>query len=163
MESAGPQITIELIDPSDGRLLQSWSFDQPRITIGRDGGGDIVLADPYISRLHAELKTADDGTWRLFSHGRNGVYVDGHAVDEVPLASGTRFRLGPSGPMFSLGHDDVPIEQSATSTLALDTAPAVLLTLDRQEAERQAQEVSETDYFRQLQQKARDLRKSRKT
>ena len=163
MESAGAQITIELIDPSDGRLMQSWSFEQSRIAIGRDGDGDVVLADPYVSRLHAELQALEDGTWRLQSHGRNGVYVDGQLIDKAPLSPGTRFRLGPSGPMFSIGQEVAPIEQSSTSTLALETAPAILLTLDRQEAERQAQELSETDYFQRLQQKARDLRQSRKT
>lgn len=152
-----PESTLHLLDPTDGRLLQSWSFSTPRITIGRGEGESLTLADPYVSRLHAEIVSAPDG-WVLHSRGRNGVFIDGRRIEESRLNPGTTFRLGPAGPLFQFGN---AVQNNENATLSFDPESIILLALDRKEVAQQAQAVTDTDYFRQLQSKARELRRQR--
>lgn len=152
-----PDATLHLLDPADGRLLQSWSFSSPRITIGRGDAESLTLADPYVSRLHAELVNDSEG-WILHSRGRNGVFIDGRRIKESRLNPGSTFRLGPAGPLFQFGN---ATPNNGNATLSFDPESIILLALDRKEVEQQAQAVTETDYFRTLQSKARELRRQR--
>jgi hypothetical protein len=157
--SAGARlISLQLVDPSDGRTLQAWGFDSHRITIGRDDAADIPLADPYVSRIHAEIVHDDGSGWRLLARGRNGVFMDGRSVAECELAAGATFRLGATGPMFRFGE---PAEQRPEATLSFDPDAVILLSLNAQVVNRQADEITATDYFQQLQRKARELREQR--
>lgn len=149
--------TLHLIDPADGRLLQSWSFASPRITIGRGELENITLSDPYVSRLHAEI-LSDPLGWVLHSRGRNGVFVDGRRIEQTRLTQGSVFRLGPAGPMFQFG---TVAPANGNATLSFDPESIILLALDRKELEQQTNAVADTDYFRQLQSKARELRRQR--
>lgn len=150
-------VVIHLVDPSDGRSLQSWSFATPVITIGRDDASSIVLTDPYVSRTHVELKRGAGG-WRLTSKGRNGVLIDGRSVEEQVINSGVRFRLGTTGPCFRFEEE---VTQTSMATLSFDPESLLILKLNSTEVAKEAEEVSSTDYFRQLQQKARELRRQR--
>lgn len=150
-------VSLHLIDAADGRSLQIWSFSTPRITIGRGEGESLVLADPYISRVHAEL-VGEGGEWELISRGRNGVYIDGRSVTACPLPHGSTFRLGQNGPTFRFL--SVP-HAVGTATLCFDPSAFVVLALNRQAVEQETKEIAETEYFRHLQQKARDLRRHR--
>ena len=55
-------------------------------------------ADPGVSRLHAVLIAAPDGTWALLDPGSaNGTLVNGRKIaigDPVPLHDGDRINLG---------------------------------------------------------------------
>ena len=55
-------------------------------------------ADPGISRLHAVLIAATDGSWAVLDPGSaNGTLVNGHEVatgNHVPLHDGDRINLG---------------------------------------------------------------------
>jgi ABC-type multidrug transport system ATPase subunit/pSer/pThr/pTyr-binding forkhead associated (FHA) protein len=73
-----------------------------RVRIGRALDNDIVVDDLLASRHHAELRTADDGSFELVDLGSyNGTYVDGRRVtgrgklDEGALVAvgHTRLRL----------------------------------------------------------------------
>lgn len=150
-------VSFHLIDPTDGRSLQTWSFTTPRITIGRGETESIALADPYVSRVHAEILWNGEA-WQLFARGRNGVIVDGKSVAEYPLTHGAVFRLGGSGPSFRF---DVAPVQHGQATLCFDSNVVILLAFNKDEVEVQANEVVETDYFQQLQRKARELRRQR--
>ncbi len=152
-----PDTTLHLLDPADGRLLQSWSFSSVRITIGRGDAESLTLADPYVSRLHAEIVSDSEG-WILHSRGRNGVFINGRRIEESRLNPGTTFRLGPAGPLFQFGN---AVQNNGSATLSFDPESIILLALDRKEVEQQAQAVTETDYFRTLQSKARELRRQR--
>ncbi len=155
-------ISIHMIDPTDGRSLQNWSFCDARvncISIGRDESAGIHLADPYVSRIHVEL-IRDENGWILHARGRNGVFVDGRSVTEYRLSHGSRFRLASVGPMFRFD-SEVVTEGGGQQTLSIDPAVMNLMTLNKVEVVQQADEVTQTDYFRQLQEKARLLRRQR--
>lgn len=51
-----------------------------KITIGRDGRNDYVIARPAVSGFHADLFLNDDGTMYFADHSTNGTYVNGEYV-----------------------------------------------------------------------------------
>lgn len=155
-DSSG-SVKIHLIDSSDGRTLQTWSFGSARISIGRDAQQDISLSDPYVSRLHAELVQAG-GAWQLFSRGRNGVIVHGKAIDEIRLEAGMTFRLGANGPLFRFDQTE---QVTGQATLSFDPESVIVLSFDREAVKAEAESVAGTDYFRQLNEKAKELRARR--
>ncbi|MFC9549770.1 ATP-binding cassette domain-containing protein [Rhodococcus sp. NPDC056960] len=62
-------------------------------TIGRSETADAQLANPRISRSHATLTTTPNG-WTLSNHSRNGIFLDGHRVDQVSVHGPTTVVLG---------------------------------------------------------------------
>jgi hypothetical protein len=66
------------------------------MTLGRDGGNGIVLADPSVSGRHAAIVRIRDG-WRLTDLGStNGTLINGKSVDGrgVQLVGGEQVALG---------------------------------------------------------------------
>src|SRR6185437_4526812 len=51
-----------------------------RVVVGSSPGSGIVVVDPTVSRLHAELEAREDGLWVRDLGSRNGTYVDGLQV-----------------------------------------------------------------------------------
>ena len=64
--------------------------------LGRSRDADIVLADPNVSRKHAEIRPAGRGRWVVQDLGStNGVKVNGQPIQgETPLEPGDRIALG---------------------------------------------------------------------
>ena len=81
-----------LVIPSDGAV------------IGRSRDCDVVLADPNVSRRHAELRPDGHGGWQVRDLGStNGVKVNGRRIDgPSPLESGDRLALGTADVRFVL-------------------------------------------------------------
>lgn len=74
---------------------QTVSFEGQRLRIGRDEANDLVLADPNVSRFHAELLRSN-GTVELVDLGsRNGTRMDGELVDRARLGPATAIGIGP--------------------------------------------------------------------
>jgi transcriptional regulator with GAF, ATPase, and Fis domain len=65
-----------------------------RAVLGAAPGVDVVIADPAISRLHAELELRDDGLWVRDLESRNGTWVDGVLVSGARVGDGGRIRVG---------------------------------------------------------------------
>lgn len=66
------------------------------LRIGRALDNDVVLADPRVSRFHAEIRH-EDGRYVLYDLGStNGTLVDGRAVERCPLRDGAEIMLGGS-------------------------------------------------------------------
>jgi FHA domain/Domain of unknown function (DUF1707) len=81
------------------------ALPERKVTLGRSRDCDCVLAEPSVSRRHAELRR-QDGRWLLRDLGsRNGTRVNGvRLLDEAEVCPGdrvsfgdARFRLG-AGP-----------------------------------------------------------------
>ena len=81
--------------PSPARVLAFPSGDQSRFTIGRDGGCDMVLPHPTVSRWHAGLKREASG-WVLDDLGSmNGTRLNGWRVRaSVPVRDGDLVSFG---------------------------------------------------------------------
>jgi len=72
------------------------------VVVGRSREADIVLADPNISRRHAELRRDEDG-WQVYDLGStNGIKVNGQRVKQAALGPGDRLTIGVTDLTFEL-------------------------------------------------------------
>jgi ABC-type multidrug transport system ATPase subunit/pSer/pThr/pTyr-binding forkhead associated (FHA) protein/ABC-type multidrug transport system permease subunit len=70
-------------------------MDGPRLRIGRDPANDLVLDDPNVSRLHAEVVRDGERLMLRDLGSRNGTRVDGAITDRAPLVAGSEIGIGP--------------------------------------------------------------------
>jgi len=74
-----------------------WSFDQPRVVLGRGAGADVQLPDPRVSGTHATIRESGTGLVLVDEGSKNGTALDGlRLVPGRPAAlrSGTVIRIG---------------------------------------------------------------------
>lgn len=64
------------------------------VTVGRQGDSTIVLADPNVSRQHAEVRPAGEGFVVVDLGSTNGTRVNGAKVAEHQLRDGDEVRFG---------------------------------------------------------------------
>jgi transcriptional regulator with GAF, ATPase, and Fis domain len=65
-----------------------------RVLLGSAPSSAIVVADPTVSRVHAEFEARQDGVWVRDLGSRNGTFVDGLQVKEARVPDKGRVRLG---------------------------------------------------------------------
>ncbi len=70
------------------------TIEKERVTIGRSKTCDLVLTDPAVSSLHAELVTEEKCRVVRDLGSRNGIYFRDHRVNELELQPGTQFNIG---------------------------------------------------------------------
>jgi hypothetical protein len=75
----------------DGRRLP---LGEETMALGRMSDCDIVVADPRVSRRHAEIRPAGHGFVVADLDSMNGTVVNGSPVREHPLEDGDEIRLG---------------------------------------------------------------------
>lgn len=67
----------------------------PRAILGRSDEADCPIADPNVSRRHAELRQRASGTWEIVDlNSTNGVKVNGRRVTSARLEEGDRVTIG---------------------------------------------------------------------
>jgi hypothetical protein len=71
-----------------------------RTVIGRSKDCDIQLADPNISRRHAELRQEGTAYWIVDLDSTNGIEVNGRRLKRAKLEDGDRVTLGSTEIMF---------------------------------------------------------------
>jgi hypothetical protein len=76
-------------------------LDGPRTVIGRSKDVDIQIADPNVSRRHAEVRREGEGYLLVDLDSTNGIEVDGRRVRQLELEDGTRFTVGSTEVVFS--------------------------------------------------------------
>jgi transcriptional regulator with PAS, ATPase and Fis domain len=64
------------------------------VSIGSDVAANVSVADPHVSRRHAEIVRTTGGVILRDLQSRNGTYVDGIAVKEVILQGTATIRVG---------------------------------------------------------------------
>ena len=154
-----PEVTVHLLDLSVNRTVKSWTFcGKALITIGREPDRDVEISDPYVSRNHAELHFRM-GNWVLVSRGRNGVMVNNRLIEEQAIVADITFRLGASGPM--LRFQPRAAVREDTNTLSHETVPIELFRVDESKLKKEVSEIADAEYFQQLQQRVKSLRKQR--
>ena len=95
--------------PDAGR---TWQVDRDCVAIGSLACGDVALADPAVSRRHAEIVRTPEGTVLRDLGSTNGTWVGGIKVREVFLAPDTSFRVGRTGLRFDPVEELVDVEPS---------------------------------------------------
>jgi pSer/pThr/pTyr-binding forkhead associated (FHA) protein len=92
---AGEGAELVVLGP-DGQPRERIAITRAPVTIGRLSTNDVVLADPNVSRRHAELRREDTG-WLLVDLGStNGTLVNGKLAKEHTLSDGDRIAFGTS-------------------------------------------------------------------
>jgi diguanylate cyclase (GGDEF)-like protein len=77
-----------------GRLVAT---DGAPITIGRAAGGDLVVEDHGVSRIHARIARTEDGAFYAEDLGStNGTYLRSERIGVAVLQSGDVLQLGPN-------------------------------------------------------------------
>jgi serine phosphatase RsbU (regulator of sigma subunit) len=72
-----------------------FALDKDVITIGRSKKNDLVLADQWLSRIHAEIRRENSKHFIRDLDSRNGTYVNGMRLSQrVPLQNGDVVTLG---------------------------------------------------------------------
>jgi two-component system, NtrC family, response regulator GlrR len=64
------------------------------MVVGTAGAVDLVLREPTVSRLHAELEPRESGLWLRDLGSRNGSFIDGVRVERGCVPERGRIRLG---------------------------------------------------------------------
>ncbi len=78
-------------------------LDGPSATIGRSKEAECVLADPNVSRRHAELRRSPTGDWTIFDLGStNGIKVNGRRVSSARLNPGDQVTVGTTTFLFDI-------------------------------------------------------------
>jgi FhaA, N-terminal domain/FHA domain len=81
----------------DGRARE---IDKRRVVIGRSKDCDLQLADPNVSRRHAELRQEGSAYWLIDLDSTNGSLVNGRRTARAKLESGDVITLGSSDLLF---------------------------------------------------------------
>jgi DNA-binding NtrC family response regulator len=73
------------------------------VLIGTGAGCQLAIADPHVSRRHAEILRTPNGIVLRDLGSRNGTFIGHLAVKEVVLASGAEIRVGTTKLRFEMG------------------------------------------------------------
>lgn len=80
---------------AEGKRVTMHLAGKPSVTFGRSPEADLLVADPKVSRIHAEIKPWDGDFVIKDLHSRNGTFVNGVRADVAVLKSGDVVRVGP--------------------------------------------------------------------
>ncbi|MCW5830804.1 MAG: sigma 54-interacting transcriptional regulator [Deltaproteobacteria bacterium] len=85
---------LELLGKARGPVSAVFPLPDRAIAVGKSPDCDIVLADEFVSRLHARLVPVPGG-WRIEDLGsRNGTRINGRETGAALLADGDRIQIG---------------------------------------------------------------------
>ncbi len=80
---------------------ERYELEKQVVLIGRSQDSDIRLADPNVSRRHAEVRRDDDAFWLVDLGSTNGTEVNGRRLRQVKLEDGDRITLGSTELVFA--------------------------------------------------------------
>ena len=125
----------ELIVRFANRAPDTFPLGRLRITIGRSARNDLCIADPFASRVHAEVRHEGDGYVLQDLGSANGTLYNGSPVSGgVPLSPGGRIQIGETEILF----DDGKRTSSTGATMITDLqdAPVPEATIALQSSDR---------------------------
>jgi ABC-type multidrug transport system ATPase subunit/ABC-type multidrug transport system permease subunit len=126
---AGEETRIGTADtPVSG--TQVVQLTKRHLTLGRDSSNDVVLADPNVSRFHAEVARLDDDRVAIRDlASRNGTRVNGELVRTALLEPGSEVGIGP----YRLVFDGAAfVARSEQGALRLDAESVAMRVGDKQ-------------------------------
>ncbi len=94
----------ELLIVFDGTRTR-FVLAKPVVTIGRRADRDVVIAEPHVSRNHAQIERRDSEYFIVDLGSSHGTFVNGEAVQEHCLRGGDRIELGTIGGSYLIFKD----------------------------------------------------------
>lgn len=85
---------------------------EPVITIGRSPTNQLVLDDPQVSRVHAQLRAIDGAFTIIDLDSTCGTVVNGEAVTQIPLRAGDSIVLGDTTLIY--GQESISSEETTS-------------------------------------------------
>jgi len=111
---------LQLLVQQGPRAGQSFDFNKPVVTIGREAGNDLVLEDPQVSRHHARLTLGAGGYVIEDLGSTNGTFInEQRLMGTRPINPGDKLRLGDNVVLSvtgSLGAGETVIGHGQTQT-----------------------------------------------
>ena len=102
-----------LIGLSSGLTGKCYKFDNKKFTIGRKNDNFIMLTDPSVSSMHAQIRKVETG-WKLMNLlSSNGTYVNSEKVTEKIIVPGDRIAFANSEFVFGLVDEEVQEENKS--------------------------------------------------
>jgi pSer/pThr/pTyr-binding forkhead associated (FHA) protein/predicted alpha/beta hydrolase family esterase len=120
------QPTGKLVRIAEGGAKASFELGQTSINLGRASENSIVLAEPKISRQHAQLNWVDDGWEVVDLSSSNGTFVNGERIERRRVVPGDAIQIGDCMLRYELGAVDSTKEDEAIS---IDNEAALERTL----------------------------------
>jgi len=97
-----------LIGVSNDTIGHQFILRKNKIKVGRRSGCDILLSEPSVSSVHAQI-IHDREEWKVFNLlSSNGTFVNGKKVTESKIKMGDLITFGGSEFVFSMVVDDMP-------------------------------------------------------
>jgi len=88
-----PVLRIELAIKD--RTIDTFTFTQDVVSIGRDPDGDIFIDNPGVSRVHTKVELVGGNTYVVKDQGStNGTWLNNAKIHEEPLRTGDVIALG---------------------------------------------------------------------
>ncbi len=107
--------TPALIGVSNDSIGRQFLLRKNKIKIGRRASCDIVLSEPSVSSVHAQI-IYDRKEWKVFNLlSSNGTFVNGEKVTERAIKMGDLLAFGGSEFVFSMLVDDTPNEDNQSN------------------------------------------------
>jgi len=101
--STGDPLVLVVVEGVDRRTLM---LDRYPFTVGRRTDRNLVLADPRVSREHAQFVRETDGTYLIDQGSRHGTFVNGERIERRKLARNDRVEFGVQGAAYVLFSPD---------------------------------------------------------
>lgn len=91
---ASERPAAHLVEHSQLLSQSEWTLQDELYLLGRSENNNLVLSDPSVSKNHAQLSYVQ-GHWQIEDLGaRNGVKLNGAAIDKARLQNGDQITLG---------------------------------------------------------------------
>ncbi|MBE8163050.1 MAG: FHA domain-containing protein [Bdellovibrionaceae bacterium] len=94
----------------------------PNITLGRDSSNDILIKDPHVSSLHAQVLQKKEGLYLINKSVKNKIRTNGQKTESLLLKEGLLFQLGKTEIQVERATNDTPapVEQKTWGQLLYD-------------------------------------------
>jgi pSer/pThr/pTyr-binding forkhead associated (FHA) protein len=122
----GVQLTLSL----KGQRVQTYRFDKPEITVGRDPYCDVFVDNPGVSRQHFKINYGDTGEFRVTDSGSsNGTYLNDRPVKVGTLRDGDILQFGKYSMLVNIdelvgGEDNNPRKHDAAEGATMMLSPS---------------------------------------
>lgn len=88
---------IHVCSRKNGQLLRAFALgDTDELIVGRDETCDIQINSNSVSREHCSLEHSDGRLTLRDLQSTGGTFLDGEAINAVPVQSGMEFTVGPA-------------------------------------------------------------------
>lgn len=94
IEDAAGTMPPCLILSRDGAKLKEFALEEKKVLLGRSDFADVVIEDPFVSKLHATILTYSDALVLLDLNSANGTTVNSVQVSSTILKSNDIISLG---------------------------------------------------------------------